>query len=158
MAGIEYIQANSRDSPWGGAMIKDSLIVGHSQLREIGSYVTRTSDQSNCTKAGIFLPFSSRLTISNTTLVGFDEDGCITFRTCAHCKPDDGGAIVRVNKLSLVNAPNRAHFPFQHATVIMDEDGSFTGTKGASVLPNMKTLDPAVCSEDASVSFGIKGD
>lgn len=157
VAGIEYIQANSRNSPWGGAMIKDSLIVGHSKLRDIGSYQVRTSDQSNCSSSGVFLPFSARLTVSNTTLVGFDEPGCITFRTCAHCKPDDGGAIIRVNQLKLINAPNRAHFPFQHASVIMDEDGSFTGTKGASVLPNMATLDPSVCTVDASVSFGKEG-
>ena len=52
VAGIEYIQANSQDSPWGGAMVKDSLIVGHSQLRDIGSYDVRTSDQANCTQAG----------------------------------------------------------------------------------------------------------
>lgn len=157
VAGIEYIQANSRNSPWGGAMIKDSLIVSHSKLRDIGSYQLRTSDQSNCSSSGVFLPFSSRLTVSNTTMVGFDEPGCITFRTCAHCKPDDGGAIIRVNQLKLVKSPNRAHFPFQHASVIIDEDGSFTGTKGASVLPNMATLDPTVCTVDASVSFGKEG-
>ena len=68
VAGIEYIQADSQKSPWGGAMIKDSIIVGHSKLRDVGSYDVRTSDQSNCTGAGQFQHFrDENFLISNTS-------------------------------------------------------------------------------------------
>ena len=52
IAGIEYIDAASQNSPWGGAMIKDSLIVGHSQLRDVGAYQLRASTNTNCTENG----------------------------------------------------------------------------------------------------------
>jgi len=157
IAGIEYIQADAVDSPWGGAMVRDSLIIGHSKLRDIGSYDIRTSDQANCTRNGIHLPLSARLTVSNVTLVNFDEDVCVTFGACAHCKPDDGGAIVRFNKLKMVNSPNRVRFPFQHASALMDEDGTLTGHTGGSIVPNMGTLDPTVCTPDPASSKGIQG-
>ena len=135
-------------------MIKDSLIIGHSELRY--SYVTRTKSQSNCTKSGIHLPFSSRLTISNVTLVNFNED-CVSFATCSHCKPQDGGAIVRLNKLTFTSSPNVASFPFNHATVLYDEDGSVTGYSGGRILPHMGILNPAICKIASNVSHGIPG-
>lgn len=103
------------------------------------------------------LPFSSRLSVSNVTMVNFDKKGCVAFGTCAHCKPDDGGAIVKLNKLKFVSAPNIAKFPFNHASVLYDEDGSITGHTGGRILPYMDILDPAHCTEDASASFGVKG-
>ena len=38
VAGVEYIDAASKDSPWGGATIQDSLIVGESELTTMGSF------------------------------------------------------------------------------------------------------------------------
>ena len=83
IAGIEYIDASSQNSPWGGAMIKDSLIVGHSKLRDIGSYQLKASTNTRCTTNGIMLPFSHRLTVDNVTLVNFDEPGENSFRFLA---------------------------------------------------------------------------
>lgn len=153
IAGIEYIDAASRDAPWDGATIQDSLIVGHSQLRD--SYEVRTSDQSNCTKNGIHLPFSARLTVKNVTFVNFDEPWCKVFDTCAHCKANDGGAIVRVKELDFESSPNRVAFPFTHATLIYDLDGSLTGYPGGAVLPTTGILDPSNCTQDAAYSFGV---
>ena len=157
VAGVEYIKASEEDSPWGGATIQDSLVVGHTKLRDVGSYsfIAKTSDQSTCTKYGIHLPYSSRLTISNVTLINFDEPTCTAFGTCAHCKPNDGGAFVRVQKLNLVNATNLVSFPFQHASVLVDIDGSLTGYSGGSVLPAMGTLlDPNICRPRPEMSLG----
>ena len=111
IAGSEYIDASANNAPWGGPMIKDSLMVGHSSLRDIGSYQIKIGSHSRCTKSGIKLPFSARLTVSNVTMVNFDED-CVSFGTCAHCKPDDGGAIIRTNKMKFHNSPNLVSFPF----------------------------------------------
>lgn len=153
ISGIEYIDAGSQDSPWGGAMIKDSLIVGHSQLRD--SYEVKTVDQTNCTKNAIHLPFSARLTVKNVTVVNFDEPWCKVFDTCAHCKADDGGAIVRVEGMTLENSPNRVAFPFVHSTLIYDLDGSLTGHAGGLTMPTSDFLDPNECTQDAAYSFGM---
>lgn len=152
VAGIEYIDAGSKDSPWGGATIQDSLIVGHSQL--INSYEVSTSDQSNCTTYGVHLPFSSRLTVTNVTFVNFDKPWCQVFGTCAHCKDDDGGAIVRINKLELVSSPNKVSFPWSHASLIYDLDGTLTGIQNGVVLPTSGYLDPAKCAREDAYSFG----
>lgn len=135
-------------------MIKDSLIVGHSLLRNISSYDVVTSDQSRCTLNGIWLPYSSRLTVSNVTFVNFDEDRCRVFGTCAHCKFNDGGAIVRTSNLTLLNSPNLIAFPFPGSTLIEDQDGTLTGFAGGSVLPEMAILDPEVCRTRPDVSLG----
>ena len=154
VAGIEYINAADDDSPWGGATIQDSLVVGHTKLRDVNSYEVITSDQSNCTQYGIHLPFSSRLTVSNVTLMNFDQKGCTVFGACAHCKPNDGGAVVRLEKIHLVNATNLVTFPFQHSTMLSDTDGSFTGYPGGSVLPVMGILDPDICQTRPEMSLG----
>ena len=154
VAGIEYIQASEQDSPWGGAMIKDSLIVGHSELRDIGSYRWDVGEQANCTQGGIRLPWSARLTISNVTFVNFDEEHCVTFGTCSHCKPNDGGAIVRFNKLTFIDAPNRATFDIEHSTLFMDEDGTLTSIVNGTVLPTSSILDPSKCTMSPAYSFG----
>ena len=158
IAGIEYIEASASNSPWGGAMIKDSLIVGHSKLRDINSFKTIIKTQTNCTSKGIMLPFSARLTVSNVTLVNFDEPGCIAFGTCAHCKPLDGGAIIRLNNLTFQSSPNVVKFPFNHASVLYDEDGTLTGYRGvtdASIYEGI--LDPNVCFNASNTSYGVPG-
>ena len=48
VAGVEYIDAASKDSPWGGATIQDSLIVGESELTTMGSFqVVSYCDNNN---------------------------------------------------------------------------------------------------------------
>ena len=93
---MEYIEADSQHSTWGGATVQDSLIVGHSQFREIGAFKLGhvDVDQQNRTKHGIWLAKTNCLTISNIDFVNFDEGGCTAFGTCSHCKPDDGAAFV----------------------------------------------------------------
>ena len=143
-------------------MIKDSLIIGHSQLRELGSYTQRIGSHRRCSVSGVRTPWSSRLTVSNVTFVNFDKQGCVCFDTCAQCIPFkkfDGGAIVRTENIKFVNARERlVSFPFTHATCIEDLDGSITNHIGGNILPNMGTLDPSCCavSEAASIS-GIEG-
>lgn len=62
--------------------------------------------------------------------------------------------MVRFQQMSFENSPRRASFPFTHASVLYDLDGTLTGHVGGSILPDMKILNPAHCSVDASVSHG----
>ena len=61
---------------------------------------------------------------------------------------------MKLNKISLQNSPNLVAFPFVHATVLYDEDGTVTGHTGGRVLPYMGTLDPALCTKEEKASFG----
>jgi len=153
-AGIEYVNAAAFDSPWGGATIQDSLMIGHSELREVGSYEQKISTNTRCTTDGVLLPFSSRLTVKNVTFVNFDEDSCRAFGTCAHCFPYDGGAIVRTINLEFVDSPNRVSFPFLHATAINDIDGTLTGSPDSTVIPSTGILDPSDCTTKPEFSIG----
>ena len=160
LAGIEYINAASQDSPWGGAMIADSLMVGHSKLREIGSYQLLIGSNRLCTVNGVLLPFSTRLTVANTTFVNFNESDCQAFGTCAHCKLFDGAAIVRTRQLAFDNVINKVNFGFTHSTLITDQDGTLVGgdsPPNATVLPWSGYLDPADCKVIPAFSVGVNG-
>ena len=125
LAGIEYIEAHSDDAPWGGPMIKDSLIVGHSLVSE--GLPRRISTNRNCTESGLKLPKSSKLTVSNVTMVNFDHEHCVTMEACAHCKIFQGGWMVKFEKMKFINSPRRARFKWKHEVVLRDLDGSLTG-------------------------------
>lgn len=154
VAGIEYIDAGSDDSPWGGATIQDSLIVGHSQLTTMGSFQVQTSDQQICTKHGIWTGFSARLVIKNVTFVNFDNENCTTFGTCAHCKTNDGTAITHTSDLTFINSPNRIQFPFSHSALYQDLDGTLTGHVNGTILPTSGYLDPSKCQPYPAGDFG----
>ena len=156
VAGVEYIDAASQESPWGGATIQDSLIVGHSQLTSMGSFQVLTSDQQICTKHGIWTGFSARLTIKNVTFINFDNENCTTFGTCAHCKTNDGTSITHTEQLTFINSPNRFSFPFIHSALYVDLDGTLTdgGSAGNTILPTSGYLDPSKCAEYPAGNFG----
>eukprot|EP00795_Rhopilema_esculentum_P009048 gene9048-16692_t len=155
LAGIEVIVADSDNSPWGGAMVRDSLIVGHSQLADYNEL--RHADQKACTEAGIQLPASARLTVSNVTFVNFDlSSGCTILRACAHCShfKKKGGWLTKFEKLTLINSPRIAMFDWNHQAIYEDLDGTLTGIAGSSALPLNPTLPSAHCTQDSKFSVG----
>ena len=134
LAGIEYIDASSDSPPWGGPMIKDSLIVGHSLLSE--GLPREIVSQTNCTRSGLMLPKSSKLTVSNVTLVNFDRDECVALEACAHCKIFQGGWIVKFDNMSFVNSPRRSRYKWRHEVVFRDLDGTLTGERSKTSAGN----------------------
>ena len=155
LAGIEVIVASS---PWGGAMVRDSLVVGHSELRKYNKI--RHSDQKVCTSAGVQLPASAKLTVSNVTFVNFDSSpGCTVFRACAHCMAfgKKGGWVSRFEKLTFINSPRIAKFDLNHQAIYEDLDGTLTGHAGGTALPHNPTLPPSLCSVDNRFSVGVTG-
>ena len=125
LAGIEYIDASSDSSPWGGPMIKDSLIVGHSKVSE--GLPREISTNRNCTASGLMLPKTSKLTVSNVTMVNFDRDECVAFEACAHCKIFQGGWTVKFEKMKFINSPRRSRFKWKHEVIFKDLDGTLSG-------------------------------
>eukprot|EP00794_Sanderia_malayensis_P009058 gene9058-10026_t len=154
LAGIEVIVADSENSPWGGAMVRDSLVIGHSALKQYNKIIG--GDQRACTSQGIQLPDSSRLIVSNVTFVNFDTAGCAALNPCARCTKfgRKGGWPTRFEKISKINSPNMGKFHWNHVAVYDDLDSTLTGIKGASVVPKNPTLPQHLCSDSAAFSTG----
>ena len=155
LAGIEVIEADSDNPCWGGPMVMDSLVVGHSDLRLYNE--KKISTYRTCTVAGVMLPKSSRLTVSNITFINFNESGCHTLRACAHCAQFGftGGWPSRFKKLKFINSPRKAMFDWVHQASYEDLDGTLTGFSGATLLPHSNILDPSLCTVTPSFGDGV---
>ncbi|XP_067882121.1 fibrocystin-like isoform X3 [Heterodontus francisci] len=133
--GIDLLEIRSN------SCISDSLVLGHLSHQDI-----------RCMSAGIKTPKRcDGLLISNTTYANFDLGSCRAIVTCSGCSTGQGGFTVKVQQLFFINSPNRVAFPFPHAAVLMDLDGSLSETEGNWVLPTIGTL-PASCQEHANFS------
>ncbi|XP_044243103.2 fibrocystin isoform X2 [Ursus arctos] len=137
--GIDILESDANTS------VTDSLLLGH--FAHKGSL---------CMSAGIKTPKRWELIISNTTFVNFDLTDCVSIRTCAGCSRGQGGFTVKTNQLKFINSPNLVAFPFPHAAILEDLDGSLSGRNRSHILPSMETL-PASCLVNAGFSQIVHG-
>ncbi|XP_024413827.2 fibrocystin isoform X2 [Desmodus rotundus] len=137
--GIDILESD------GNTLVTDSLLLGH--FAHKGSL---------CMSAGIKTPKRWELTLSNTTFVNFDLPDCVSIRTCSGCARGQGGFTVKTNQLKFTNSPNLVAFPFAHAAILEDLDGSLSGKNGSHILASMETL-PASCLVNARFSQGVPG-
>lgn len=63
---------------------------------------------------------------------------------------------MKTRELKFENSPNLVAFPFPHAAVLEDLDGSLSGKNGSHILPSMETLSDT-CSANASFSHIAPG-
>lgn len=154
IAGIEYVFADQKDAPWGGPLIKNSLIVGHSFLSK--GLELKVSSNTLCTESGLKLPQHSKLVVENVTFVNFNRSGCTCFSTCAQCAEfkKRGGWTILTSKLRFVHSERLLSFHWAHEAVIHDQDGSLTGFVGGSVVPTNANLPPQHCRVSAQCSYG----
>ncbi|XP_071946075.1 fibrocystin-L-like [Antedon mediterranea] len=150
-AGIEYQKVVS-GTPFDedGALIKDSVVIGYSQL-------TEGRKNTSCTKAGVHAPKSKGLTIDGVKFINFDQKCCAAFRSCAHCKPDQGGFEARIKNLEFSNSPNKVFFMWEHEFWYEDLDGTLTGSANSIVTPHSGNLPSDHCTEDDAYSVGKPG-
>lgn len=151
VAGIEVVMAETHDSPWGGAMIKDTLIISHSQLNPSPNVLH--------TESGVRTPQTHGLVISGVTFVNFDQPNCLSaaIQCCAQCAhfKKRGGFETQFEKVNFVNSPCRTRFQWRHETVLRDLDGSLTGHSGGGFLvPTNGNLPPGNCQISAKDSHG----
>ncbi|KAF0885311.1 PKHD1 protein, partial [Crocuta crocuta] len=137
--GIDILESDADTS------VTDSLLLGHFAHKE-----------SPCMSAGIKTPKRQELVISNTTFVNFDLTDCVSIRTCSGCSRGQGGFPVKTDQLKFVNSPNLVAFPFPHAAILEDLDGSLSGRNGSHILASMETL-PASCLVNTSFSQIVHG-
>ncbi|XP_052048711.1 fibrocystin [Apodemus sylvaticus] len=136
--GIDILESDAN------TLITDSFLLGHF-----------THKGSLCMSAGIKTPKRWELTISNTTFVNFDLH-CVAIRTCSGCSQGQGGFTVKTRQLKFINSSNLVAFPFPHAAVLEDLDGSLSGKEGSHVLASMETLSDT-CLANASFSQTVSG-
>ncbi|XP_055986612.1 fibrocystin [Sorex fumeus] len=137
--GIEILESEANTS------ITDSLLLGHFAQK-----------RSQCMSAGIKTPKRQELIISNTTFVNFDFTDCVAIRTCSGCFQGQGGFTVTTSQLKIINSSNLVAFPFPHAAILEDLDGSLSGRNRSHILASMETLSTS-CSFDPSFSQIVQG-
>uniref|UniRef100_A0A2K6GL63 Fibrocystin n=1 Tax=Propithecus coquereli TaxID=379532 RepID=A0A2K6GL63_PROCO len=137
--GIDILESDANTS------VTDSLLLGH--FAHKGGL---------CMSAGIKTPKRWELMVSNTTFVNFDLINCVAIRTCSGCSQGQGGFTVKTNQLKFTNSPNLVAFPFPHAAILEDLDGSLSGKNRSHILASMETLS-ASCLVNASFGRIIPG-
>lgn len=63
---------------------------------------------------------------------------------------------MKTRQLKFINSSNLVAFPFPHAAVLEDLDGSLSGKEGSHVLASMETLSDT-CLANASFSQTVSG-
>ncbi|XP_074189167.1 fibrocystin isoform X5 [Rhinolophus sinicus] len=137
--GIDILESDANTS------VTDSLLLGHFAHKE-----------SLCMSAGIKTPKRWELIVSNTTFVNFDLTDCVSISTCSGCSRGQGGFTVKTNQLKFTNSPNLVAFPFPHAAIVEDLDGSLSGKNGSHIVASMQTLSDS-CLVNASFSQMVPG-
>ncbi|XP_069076732.1 fibrocystin-L-like isoform X2 [Pleurodeles waltl] len=134
-----------------GAVIKNSTIVGYLDELGLGS--------SYCSSRGIILPFDEGLTVSSTKFINFNRScAAIGVTSVAGvCTDRCGGWSAKFDRIQYFNTANKAGFRWEHEVVLIDVDGSLTGTAGRKVVPKTSLLNPSECSRSAEWSFGFDG-
>ncbi|XP_058162846.1 fibrocystin isoform X2 [Dasypus novemcinctus] len=132
--GIDILESD------GNTSVTDSLLLGHFAHKG-----------SPCMTAGIKTPRRWELMVLNTIFVNFDLTDCVAIRTCSGCSRGQGGFTVKTKQLEFPNSSNLVAFPFPHAAVLEDLDGSLSGKNRSHIIASMETL-PASCS--VNTGFG----
>uniref|UniRef100_A0A8C2SRX6 PKHD1 ciliary IPT domain containing fibrocystin/polyductin n=1 Tax=Coturnix japonica TaxID=93934 RepID=A0A8C2SRX6_COTJA len=138
--GIDIIES------LGNTAVANSVLIGH-----IGQKVSTA-----CMSAGLKTPKRFQLFISNTAFRNFDMSTCTAIRTCSDCYQGQGGFTVRAERLTFTNSPFQVSFPFPHAAILDDLDGSLTGEEGSRLLPSTDIL-MASCMTSANFSRALGG-
>ncbi|XP_041477742.1 fibrocystin-L-like isoform X1 [Lytechinus variegatus] len=153
MSGLEYQKITSvgwsLEDGSEGALIKNSVVIGRTDG------IAGTGENASCTQGGIVGPQSHFLTVDGIKFINFDRDSCATMRACSKCRFEQGGFTTRFKNVEYANADNRAGFQWLYEAVFEDEDGSLTGTTGASITPVNDNLPDEHCTkDDPSYNFG----
>ncbi|XP_038045747.1 fibrocystin-L-like [Patiria miniata] len=145
-AGVEYQLISA---PWGegGALIKDLVVVAHSQISE-------DKKAEKCTVTGVHGPQLEGLTVDGVKFINFDQERCSTLAYCSKCRTNQGGSSVRLKGLEFYNSTNKAAFKWEHECWFEDLDGSLTGTPNHIVLPSNPNLPPSACTQEDEYGFG----
>ena len=146
LAGFE---ATALHSEWGRPLIRDILIVGHSDVT--------ASDSSFCTVAGVKTPHTPYLTVESVTFVNFDREGCTSVAACSHCKNLQGGFETRYRDIRFVNSPRLTTWQWMHEHYHSDLDGTLTGMGEHSILVPSSDVLPPSCDPREDSSYGVPG-
>ena len=145
-AGFE---ATELESEWGGPLVKNLLIVGHSEI---------TSDNAAfCTTAGVKTPHTPYLTVESVTFVNFDREGCTAVAACSHCKNLQGGFESRFSDIRFVNSPRLTVWQWMYEHYHRDMDGTLTGMGEHSILVPSAGILPPYCVAHQSSSYAQPG-
>jgi plastocyanin len=147
LAGVEVIGLSN--TCWGeeGPLIDNVIIAGHTPSMD-----EEVPGEVYCTDAGIKLPSTDYLTVSNITFVNFGRGNCRPIKACAHCKAFQGGFESRFSGLRFESVTHIIEWKWEHEHVCRDLDGSLTGIVGGALLPHSPLLPSDQCKVDTGLS------
>ncbi|KAL3885610.1 hypothetical protein ACJMK2_025660 [Sinanodonta woodiana] len=126
--------------PNEGAMVSNTLIVG----------TTTILDSSQGPSTGIVLPYGNGFLVKNVRFVNYSNPGfvALTFiRINVTCSSYCGGYNYHFKGIQFINTTRKARFESEYEGVLVDEDGTLTGTSaGSKVTPTTGTLPTSFCS------------
>ncbi|CAG2205079.1 unnamed protein product [Mytilus edulis] len=134
-----------------GPLFKDGFIVGRSPAL--------SNSVQGCTNAGIVMPYFYRFMVDGTEFANFNEGGCscISWTSIAGTSgPENGGFEYHTQNLIFTNvgANNRGHFRWKFEGLIIDRDGTLSGTPNGTIVPTAD-INPPSCSHLESFSHGV---
>ncbi|XP_066271366.1 fibrocystin-L-like [Branchiostoma lanceolatum] len=133
---------------WGQAGVFGGYIIGYvDALDETGN--------TQCQSSGLALPYSQKMVVNGTTFINHDRS-CCAMSIGAGGGPNFGGWYYRTEGLDFFDSPCRTTFNWAHQAVLLDMDGSLSGTALARVTPYNPTLPPE-CVEHPAFSMGHPG-
>ena len=146
LAGFE---ATALESEWGGPLVKDVRIVGHSEIT--------ADDDSFCTVAGIKTPHTPYLSVESVTFINFDRESCTSIAACSHCKELQGGFETRYRDIKFVNSPRLTTWQWMHEHYHRDLDGTLSETGEPMLLVPFSDVLPPSCIPHETSSYGVPG-
>ena len=153
LAGVEYTEL--KNTEWGenGAFIKNTLIVGYSDIS------SEQQDTSTCTVAGIKTPHSYYLTVSGVTFANFDRSGCFPIVACSHCRDLQGGFETRYSNITYINeGSDLTTWQWTHEHIHRDMDGTLTQAgRPMLLIPTNNLLPPDKCQIHPGSAIGVIG-
>ena len=148
-AGFDIFQSGGGPLGPDGPSIYNSIIVGHSEITEL-----TPGKSANCTPTGIKMHEEGH-TLEDVSFYNFDRPGCAALKVKLK-KPYHSPSTIRTSGLTWVNSPNKVYSDpskGDQGLNYYDDDGTLTGTAGATLLGDSGTNPPS-CVADATGDLG----
>lgn len=134
-----------------GPLVKNGFIVGRSPALH--------SSVQGCTNAGVVMPYKNGFMVDGTEFANFNENGCAAFAwtsIAGTSGSDNGGFEYHTQNLIFTNvgSNNRGKFRWQFEALVLDRDGTLTGTPNTTVVPTAD-INPPSCTHFEAFSHGV---
>ncbi|KAK3107254.1 hypothetical protein FSP39_010348 [Pinctada imbricata] len=164
----DFIMVNNEKAGYEGKLIKaspqydenksygvfDSVVVAKSP-----GLAADPGNVATCTIGGVILPYGNGMVTKGVEFYNFDETDCsaLTFtKIDGTCSLYCGGYSYQFKDMSFTDSPNRGKFDWKWQGVLIDMDGTLTGTgtAGVQVVASNDNLPSSLCASNTDFDAG----